>query len=139
MGPGRGEGHVACATACVSGGVTAGILEDKTKILYIAAKYKGFQGCRELLLPFIGRKVTATGWVGDLGGSRLLKIASVTPVDTDAKLTNKTAAKTATETATGAATSGDVLGQSKASEAAAGAQADATVKAAPDSSCPSHK
>jgi hypothetical protein len=77
MGPGKGPGHLVCATACVGGGVTAGILEDKTEILYIAAKYKGYQGCRELLLPFIGKKVIVSGWVGDLGGNRMMKISSV--------------------------------------------------------------
>jgi hypothetical protein len=85
MGPGRGMGHLACATACVGGGVTAGILEDKTEILYIAAKYKGYQGCRELLLPYIGKKVVVYGYVGDLGGNRLLKISSVKLLEPEQK------------------------------------------------------
>jgi hypothetical protein len=89
MGPGRGMGHLACATACVGGGVTAGILEDKTEILYIAAKYKGYQGCRELLLPYIGKKVVVYGYVGDLGGNRLLKISSVKLVEPELKPVRK--------------------------------------------------
>lgn len=77
MGPGRGPGHKACALACAHGGVSIGILEDGTKDLYVAAKYKGFQGCKDLLIPYMGEKVKATGWVGDLGGCRMLKIKTV--------------------------------------------------------------
>ena len=77
MGPGRGPGHKACALACAHGGVSIGILEDGTKNLYVAAKYKGFQGCQDLLIPYMGEKVKAVGWVGDLGGCRMLKIKTV--------------------------------------------------------------
>lgn len=77
MGPGRGPGHRACALACAHGGVSIGILEDGSKDLYVAAKYKGFQGCKDLLIPYMGEKVKAVGWVGDLGGCRMLKIKTV--------------------------------------------------------------
>ncbi|MBU6454337.1 MAG: hypothetical protein KGS72_21345 [Cyanobacteria bacterium REEB67] len=80
MGPGRGEGHKACALACSYGGVTMGILEDGSKDLYIAAKTKGYHGCNELLIPYVAQKVTVTGWVGDLGGCRMLKIDKVEAV-----------------------------------------------------------
>jgi hypothetical protein len=82
MGPGRGEGHKACALACSYGGVTMGILQDGTKELYVAAKSsKPYKGCNELLIPYIAQKVTVTGWVGDLGGCRMLKIETIEPVD----------------------------------------------------------
>jgi len=77
MGPGRGPGHRACALNCIHGGVSVGILEEKTNLLYIAAKYKGFKGCQELLLPYVGEKVKVSGWVGDLGGCRMLRIQTV--------------------------------------------------------------
>lgn len=77
MGPGKGVGHRACARACIGGGVTIGILEDGTNDLYIAAKYKGFKGCKELLLPYVGDKVTVEGWVGERGGCRLMRIDTV--------------------------------------------------------------
>jgi len=81
MGPGQGEGHKACALACSYGGVTMGILQDGTRDLYIAAKSnKPYKGCNELLIPYIAQKVTVTGWVGTLGGCRMLKIESLTPV-----------------------------------------------------------
>ncbi|MBS2007657.1 MAG: hypothetical protein JST01_11485 [Cyanobacteria bacterium SZAS TMP-1] len=80
MGPGRGEGHKACALACSYGGITMGILEDGTNDLYVAAKYKGYKGCNELLIPYVAQKVTVKGYVGDLGGNRMLRIDTVTPV-----------------------------------------------------------
>ncbi len=51
MGSGRGEKHKACALACIHGGVSAGILDEKTGELFIAAKHKGYKGCTVLLLP----------------------------------------------------------------------------------------
>jgi len=81
MGAGRGEGHKACALACSYGGVSMGILEDGTNQLYVAAKYKGYHGCNELLIPYVAQKVKVTGWVGDLGGCRMLKIRTVTPLE----------------------------------------------------------
>ncbi len=82
MGPGRGEGHKACAMACGYGGVTMGILEDGSKDLYIAAKSsKPYKGCNDLLIPYTAQKVTVTGWAGTLGGSRVLKIETITPLE----------------------------------------------------------
>lgn len=86
MGPGRGPGHKGCALACAHGGVSIGILEDGTKELFIAAKYRGFQGCKDLLIPYMGEKVIVNGWVGDLGGSKLLKIKDVRRVTPDPEL-----------------------------------------------------
>jgi len=80
MGPGRGEAHKACALACSYGGITMGILEDGTNNLYVAAKYKGYKGCNELLIPYVAQKVTVKGYVADLGGNRMLRIESVQPV-----------------------------------------------------------
>ncbi|HEY9754104.1 MAG TPA: hypothetical protein V6C97_02960 [Oculatellaceae cyanobacterium] len=77
MGPGQGLGHVACATACILGGVTPGILEDKTGEMFVAVKYTGYKGCNELLAPYIGKTVTVRGWMGYKGDTRVLKIATV--------------------------------------------------------------
>lgn len=77
MGPGRGEKHKACALACAHGGVTLGILDEKTNELFIAAKYRGYTGCKELLLPFVAKRVKVKGWVARKGGCTLLKIKSV--------------------------------------------------------------
>lgn len=79
MGPGRGERHKACALACAYGGVTLGIVDD-AGTLYIAAKHKGYTGCKELLVPFIAKRVKVTGWLATKGGCKLLKIKSVVEV-----------------------------------------------------------
>ncbi|MBX9951928.1 MAG: hypothetical protein K2Y39_22340 [Candidatus Obscuribacterales bacterium] len=77
MGPGRGEKHQACALACIHGGVSAGILDEKTGELFIAAKHKGYTGCKELLLPFVAKRVVVKGWIARKGGCNLIKIQEV--------------------------------------------------------------
>jgi hypothetical protein len=79
MGPGRGESHKACGLACAYGGVTLGIVDDKGT-LFIAAKHKGFQGCKELLTPFMAKRVKVDGWLASKGGCNVLKIKSVQEV-----------------------------------------------------------
>lgn len=77
MGPGRGEKHKACALACIHGGVSPGILDEKTGELFIAAKHKGYTGCKELLLPFVAKRVVVKGWIARKGGCNLIKIQEV--------------------------------------------------------------
>lgn len=77
MGPGRGEKHKACALACIHGGVSAGILDEKTGELFIAAKHKGYTGCKDLLLPFVAKRVLVKGWIARKGGCNLIKIQEV--------------------------------------------------------------
>ena len=77
MGPGRGAKHKACALACIHGGVSVGILDEKTGELFIAAKHKGYTGCKDLLLPFVAKRVTVKGWTARKGGCNLIKIAEV--------------------------------------------------------------
>jgi len=79
MGPGRGERHKACGLACAHGGVTIGIVDDKGT-LFIAAKHKGFQGCKELLTPYMAKRVKVKGWLASKGGCNVLKIQSVEEV-----------------------------------------------------------
>ncbi len=107
MGPGRGPGHKACALACAHGGVSIGILEDGTKNLYIAAKYRGFKGCQDLLIPYMGEKVIVNGWVGDLGGSRLLKIKDVKRVNPDPAEVEEPAPPASADTGAGANAAAD--------------------------------
>jgi len=79
MGLGRGEAHKRCALACIGGGVTPGIVDDQGR-LYIAAKYKAYTGCRELLMPYAAQRVKVTGWLSNKGGCNVLKIMKVEPV-----------------------------------------------------------
>ncbi len=76
MGPGRGYRHQACGLACAAGGVSLGIVDDKGN-LYIAAKHKGFKGCKELLMPFMAKRVHVVGWLAQTGGCNILKIKTV--------------------------------------------------------------
>jgi hypothetical protein len=77
MGPGRGDKHAVCATACGNGGVPLGIVDDKGQI-YIAAKSKQpFKGCKELLMPYIAQRVKVTGYVASKGGCQVLRIEKV--------------------------------------------------------------
>ncbi|MBK9145406.1 MAG: hypothetical protein IPM23_23275 [Candidatus Melainabacteria bacterium] len=76
MGPGRGAEHEKCARLCVAGGVSAGILTDDGTV-YIAAKHQAYKGCNGLLLPYVAKRVRATGWVAEKGGCRVLKISKV--------------------------------------------------------------
>ena len=77
MGEGRGKKHQSCALACAYGGVTLGILEDSSGKLYIAAKHKAYEGCQALLTPFVGKHVVVSGWLGEKGGCRILKVQKV--------------------------------------------------------------
>jgi len=79
MGPGRGERHKACGLACAHGGVTIGIVDDEGT-LYICAKHKAYTGCKELLTPFMAKRVKVLGWLGQKGGCNVLKIADVEEV-----------------------------------------------------------
>lgn len=76
MGDGRGPKHQTCALACVMGGVTPGIVDDKGQ-LYLCVKHKAYQGCKELLTPYVGKRVTIKGHLATKGGVRVLKVTTV--------------------------------------------------------------
>ncbi|MDR3616352.1 MAG: hypothetical protein P4L53_22520 [Candidatus Obscuribacterales bacterium] len=76
MGAGHGPVHQACAVACVGGGVTPGILDD-TGMLWLCVKHKAFTGCKEILFPFVARRVKVTGWAAHKGGCNVLKVEKV--------------------------------------------------------------
>jgi hypothetical protein len=76
MGAGHGPVHQACAVACVGGGVTPGILDDKG-MLWLCVKHKAFTGCKEILFPFVARRVKVTGWAAHKGGCNVLKVTKV--------------------------------------------------------------
>jgi len=76
MGAGHGPVHQACAVACVGGGVTPGILDDKG-VLWLCVKHKAYTGCKEILFPFVARRVKVTGWAAHKGGCNVLKVEKV--------------------------------------------------------------
>lgn len=79
MGPGKGKEHLSCGLACVRGGVSCGIVDDKDN-LYICAKHKAYTGCNEMMAPFVSKRVRVKGWYTDRGGCRLIKVAEVKEV-----------------------------------------------------------
>ncbi len=54
-----------------------GILDEKTGELFIAAKHKGYKGCKDLLLPFVAKRVAVKGWTARKGGCNWIKISEV--------------------------------------------------------------
>lgn len=80
MGEGRGPKHEKCARDCIAGGVAIGIVDDEGN-LYIASKHRGYQGCLDLLIKYVAKRVTVTGWVAKGGKNAVpvLKITSVKP------------------------------------------------------------
>ena len=84
VGEGRGPEHARCANACAHGGVTLGIVDDQGK-LYIAAKYKAYSGCQQLLEPYVAKRVHITGFLATTGGCNILKINTVEEVGADNK------------------------------------------------------
>lgn len=76
MGDGRGAHHQSCALACVMGGVTPGIVDDKG-LLYLCVKHKAYTGCKDLLAPYVAKRVKVKGHLATKGGVRVLKVTSV--------------------------------------------------------------
>lgn len=76
MGDGRGAHHQSCALACVMGGVTPGIVDDKG-MLYLCVKHKAYTGCKDLLAPYVAKRVKVKGHLATKGGVRVLKVTSV--------------------------------------------------------------
>lgn len=76
MGDGRGAHHQSCALACVMGGVTPGIVDDKGQ-LYLCVKHKAYTGCKDLLAPYVAKRVKVKGHLATKGGVRVLKVTAV--------------------------------------------------------------
>ena len=72
----KGGQHVTCATACAKAGVPLAIVDEKTGTVYlpVAADHKN-QNTR--LMPFIEKKVKATGTLVDKGGMKGIILKTV--------------------------------------------------------------
>lgn len=77
MGDATGEEHKECAVMCAKAGVPLGLLEEKTKTVYYAARLKGRAGANEMLLPFVGDVVIVTGRLAERGGAKLILIDTI--------------------------------------------------------------
>ena len=72
----KGGQHVTCATACAKAGVPLAIVDEKTGTVYlpVAADHKN-QNTR--LMPFIEKKVKATGTLVEKGGIKGIILKTV--------------------------------------------------------------
>jgi hypothetical protein len=77
MGNATGEEHKECAIRCAKAGVPLGLLEEKTKTVYYAARLKGMAGANDILLPFVGEVVVVTGRLAERGGAKLILIDTI--------------------------------------------------------------
>ena len=69
-----------CAVACAKGGSPLVILSDDGTIYWPIADTTPSSGQNERLLPFAGKKVTASGKVFQRGGSSALVIDKIEPL-----------------------------------------------------------
>ena len=69
-----------CAVACAKGGSPLVILSDDGTIYWPIADTTPSSGQNERLLPFAGKKVTASGKVFQRGGSSALVIEKIEPL-----------------------------------------------------------
>ena len=69
-----------CAVACAKAGSPLVILSDDGTIYWPISDATPSSGQNDKLLPFAGRKVTATGKVFERGGSRALVIDKIEPL-----------------------------------------------------------
>jgi hypothetical protein len=74
----RGESHKACAIACIQAGQPAGILEEGTGKVYVAAKEEDHaKNPGAELLPYVGKMVEVKGDVHERGGISTIDIKDI--------------------------------------------------------------
>lgn len=77
-----GEVHRQCAIASARAGQQLGIVDEKTKKLYVAVVDRRVEGAENLLLPYIAHRVEAYGVpleYGDLPALTITKVRSLRP------------------------------------------------------------
>lgn len=79
----RGAEHEQCAIASARAGQDLGILDEKTKTLYVAIVDHRIEGAENPLMPFIAHRVEASGVLldeyGDLPAISVTKVRSLRP------------------------------------------------------------
>lgn len=72
-----GENHRMCAIDCVKKGAAAGLLEDRTKKVYVLLPAKDRSPLPPAAIDKLGRKATVTGKTYTSGGTHFLTVESV--------------------------------------------------------------
>ncbi len=76
----RGEGHKACATACLKAGEPGGILEEKTGNVYLVVTGDHSNPATKLL-PHVAKTVEVTGTINKRGGIRTIDITEIKEIE----------------------------------------------------------
>ena len=66
-----GDDHKQCAIDCIKGGLPVGIMDSKTKKLYIVVPAKGMKGANEELVKYADQKVSLTGNFVEKNGAKI--------------------------------------------------------------------
>ncbi len=86
-----GEKPDAGHKGCAEGGVPVGLVDAKGRLW--TAIDANYGSATDELLPFMGQKVKASGWIVERKNERLISIATVEPVTAPVKADGKTNAK----------------------------------------------
>lgn len=73
----KGEGHKACALACLKAGEPAGILEDGTGKIYLVITGDHATNPSAKVLPFVAKTVEVTGSVSEKAGVSVIDIKDI--------------------------------------------------------------
>lgn len=86
----KGDAHKDCAIACIKAGQPAGILEDGTGKVYIAAKEDDhMKNPGTELLPFVAKMVEIKGKVNERGGVATIDVKEIKETENAAPMTEK--------------------------------------------------
>jgi len=86
----KGDAHKECAIACIKAGQPAGILEEGTGKVYIAAKEEDhLKNPGTELLPYVAKMVEVKGKVNERGGVATIDIKEIKEIEKAAPMTEK--------------------------------------------------
>ncbi|OGX17326.1 MAG: hypothetical protein A3K83_01285 [Omnitrophica WOR_2 bacterium RBG_13_44_8b] len=77
----KGEGHKACALACLEAGEPAGILEEATGKVYVVITEDHTTNPSKKMIPYVARIVEATGTVYEKAGIAAIDVKEIKEVE----------------------------------------------------------
>jgi len=78
----KGEGHKACAIACVKAGEPAGILEENTGKVYVVVTGDHSNPAKKIK-PYVAKMVEVTGTVNERGGISTIDIKEIKEIKSE--------------------------------------------------------
>lgn len=86
----KGDAHKECAIACIKAGQPAGILEEGTGKVYVAAKEEDHMKNPGIeLLPYAAKMVEVKGSVNERGGVATIDVKEIKEIGKAASMTEK--------------------------------------------------